>query len=290
MRLWVTVVVGITFVSAGAAEEIVLPLTNPGFEDGLAGWSVTDYEGVTCELAGRAASGKRSLHIVDTHDKNGSSVTSSSVPIEGPGAFELRGRYFPVSGSGLGMYVRIYDADDNCLNLETSHMVGLGGTDGKWLPFARRFYTSSAARSLEIWIHSYSHAHVDIYLDDLQLVTLGDEAMKPPWEGSYKIRPDETARLTAADVVGPDGIVYPNWTRTGVQGDIPDVPDFCRIEDYGGRADDDTDDAAALDAACVAAGEAGGGAVVLGEGTYCLDRPVTVRHSGVVIRAPGRGE
>ena len=34
-------------------------------------------------------------------------------------------------------------------------------------------------------------------------------------------------------------------------------------------------------------GQKGGGAVLLGEGTYDLDRPVTVRHDGVVIR--GRG-
>jgi hypothetical protein len=39
-----------------------------------------------------------------------------------------------------------------------------------------------------------------------------------PWPPQYKIRPDQTDRLTAADVVGPDGIVYPNWTRCGVQG------------------------------------------------------------------------
>ena len=38
-------------------------------------------------------------------------------------------------------------------------------------------------------------------------------ANAPPWESQYKIKPDEKARLTAADVVGPDGIVYPNWTK-----------------------------------------------------------------------------
>ena len=42
-----------------------------------------------------------------------------------------------------------------------------------------------------------------------------------PWPRQYKIKPDQKARLTAADVVGPDGIVYPNWTRCGVQGKIP---------------------------------------------------------------------
>ena len=114
-----------------------------------------------------------------------------------------------------------------------------------------------------------------------------DDTSVPPWKGQYKIKPSETERLTAADVVGPDGIVYPNWTRCGVQGGIPQVTNTVRIEDFGGRADDGQDDSAALDRACRSVGEKGGGAVLLGGGTYHLDRPVTIRHNGVVIR--GRG-
>jgi len=101
-----------------------------------------------------------------------------------------------------------------------------------------------------------------------------------PWPAQYKIKPNETGWLTPADVVGPDGIVYPNWTRCGVQGGIPDVKPFATVEKYGGRADDDGDDAEALERACETAGQRGGGAVMLGEGTYYLDRPVTVRHDG----------
>jgi len=43
-------------------------------------------------------------------------------------------------------------------------------------------------------------------------------ANAPPWQGQYKIKPEQKVRFTAADVVGPDGIVYPNWTKCGVQG------------------------------------------------------------------------
>ena len=44
----------------------------------------------------------------------------------------------------------------------------------------------------------------------------------------------------------------------------------------------------ALQDACDAAGRAGGGAVLLGEGTYYLDHKVLITHSGVVIRGKGR--
>jgi len=60
-----------------------------------------------------------------------------------------------------------------------------------------------------------------------------------PCPPQYKLKPEETQRLTPADVVGPDGVVYPNWTRCGVQGGIPEVKVFDRIENYGAKADDD---------------------------------------------------
>ena len=69
-------------------------------------------------------------------------------------------------------------------------------------------------------------------------LALSARAKSPvPWERQYKIRPSEKARLTPADVVGPDGIVYPNWTKCGVQplgplsgGGIPNVKAIAKIE------------------------------------------------------------
>ncbi len=109
-------------------------------------------------------------------------------------------------------------------------------------------------------------------------------AAPTPWHPQYK------AGGTPADVLGPDGRTwFPNWTAVGVQGGIPDVEVFARIEDFGG-ADDDRDNAQALQDACNAAGRAGGGAVLLGEGTYHLDGKVLITHSGVVIRGAGRNK
>ena len=108
-----------------------------------------------------------------------------------------------------------------------------------------------------------------------------------PWGRQYKIKPDEKERLTPADVVGPDGIVYPNWTKCGVQGGIPRAEAITKIEDFGTKPDDEVDDSRALQKACEAAGKMGGGAVLLGEGTYYLDLPVTVRDDNVVIRGQG---
>ncbi len=133
-----------------------------------------------------------------------------------------------------------------------------------------------------------------------------DPAGNAPWERQYKIKPNETGRMTPADVLGPDGIVYPNWTKSGVQVEdpafgtsgaaltdrgrsgIPQVKAVNSIEAFGGKAGDDLDDSKALAQACEAAGTKGGGAVLLDEGTYYLDRPVTVLHDNVVIRGKGQ--
>ena len=112
-------------------------------------------------------------------------------------------------------------------------------------------------------------------------------AVQPPWQPQYKIRPNETSRLTAADVVGPDGLVYPDWRYAGVPGGIPDVKEVARIEDFGARADDGVDDSAAIDRAVAAAAKTGGGAVVFGKGTYHLDAPVVVTHDRIVLRGQG---
>ena len=108
-----------------------------------------------------------------------------------------------------------------------------------------------------------------------------------PWAPTYKIGPDEKGRLTAADVVGPDGIVYPDWRYAGVPGGIPDVPETAKIEDFGGVADDDKDDSVAFIAGIDVVAKKGGGALRLGEGTYHLDRPVIITHDNIVIRGQG---
>ena len=115
----------------------------------------------------------------------------------------------------------------------------------------------------------------------------GAEEGSPPWPPTYKIKPHETERLTAADVVGPDGIVYPDWRYAGVPGGIPRVPVAAPLAEFGGRPDDDRCDSAALAAGVAAVASTGGGALLLDAGVYHLDRPVVIPCDGIVIRGQG---
>lgn len=106
----------------------------------------------------------------------------------------------------------------------------------------------------------------------------------PPWPGQYKLKPED--KLTAADVVGPDGIVYPNWKRVGVQGGIPKVPVVLKLAELDAKPE--TDISALLAKGCEEVAAKGGGAILIDKGTFHLDNPVVIRQSGVVIRGSGR--
>lgn len=274
--------------TTGLAQSKALPIPNGDFEQGAEGWTIPADEGMSTLSQEQSASGKWSLKVVDDHDKNGSTAIASRVPVQGAGVYELHGKVFPVSGSGLGIYVRVYDKDGKQIGKgDEYHRGAPSEPTGKWIPFTSSIYTSDDAAFLELWIHSYSHAHVVAYLDDFRFENLGQRGMQPPWEGTYKIRPEEKAKLTAADVVGPDGIVYPDWRWAGVPGGIPKVAAAAKVEEFGAKADDDADDSAAIERGAEEVGKRGGGALVLGAGTYHLDRPVLITQSGVVLRGAG---
>ena len=284
-RLLAALLTGGCLVALAAGPDRVLPLANPGFEEGLAGWRIEEDPPMSALAVEPVAAGKASLHIRDDDGSRGSAVSAARVSFAGAALLEVRGRLFPVSGQGLGVYVRQYDKQGVCVSGE-SHLAGLGGSERAWRPFAIAFDTLPECAELELHFHSYNAARVEAFLDELQLVALGAEPL-PPWPGSYKLRADDAGRLTAADIVGPDGVVYPNWSRCGVDGGIPAVPVVVRLADFGAVAGSGRDMAEALEKAVSAAAERGGGAIALDPGEYCLDRPVTVRASGVVLRGAG---
>jgi len=108
----------------------------------------------------------------------------------------------------------------------------------------------------------------------------------PPWKGQYKLKPTDRSKLTPADVVGPDGIVYPNWKKVGVQGGIPQVKVVVKLAELG--ATPETDICDLLDKAMELAAKQGGGAILIDEGTFHLNRQIVIRESGIVIRGAGR--
>ena len=121
------------------------------------------------------------------------------------------------------------------------------------------------------------------------------------WPTQYTIRPWESSRLTAADVVGPDGIVYPDFTGVGVTGGVPDINNSTvratytvfNVRTYGALGDGATndDDAVAAAAAAVrthlAASPTNKAILYFPAGTYVLSNPVLLNTSNAVIDGDG---
>lgn len=112
----------------------------------------------------------------------------------------------------------------------------------------------------------------------------------PPWPGKRRIAAEETGRMTPADIIGPDGIVYPDWRAAGIPGGIPKMATVTSLSETGGIPDDDADDAGALEKAVALAAERGGGAIAIGPGVWHLDHPVVIASPGIVLRGPASGE
>ncbi len=125
------------------------------------------------------------------------------------------------------------------------------------------------------------------YLDKIYYGPIKDEHDLPPWEGTYKIRAHEPEKLTAADVMGPDGIAYPNWTNVGLPHGIPALKNTLLASDFGVVPDDEGDDSAALQKAVDAMKVQGGGVLFIPEGIYYLDQPVIITGNNMVLRGAG---
>ena len=269
-------------------EEV--PVNNGSFERGLEGWAVPRDEGMTRVSTEAVRTGSHALKVTDEDGARGSDATSEPVSVGGARVIDLKGFVRPVSGSGLGVYVRLRDAAGKQIGgNEDFHRTLPSEPVGAWVPFSLAVITTPETAVIEIWLHSYGAAKVTAYLDDLVLVDRGAPSSARPWPAQYKIKPEEKGRLTAADVVGPDGIVYPDWTHAGVPGGIPRVAVRARAEEFGARPDDGKDDADALERAAESVGAKGGGVLLLAPGEYHLDRPISIRRDGVVLRGAGRG-
>ncbi|MGQ9729764.1 MAG: hypothetical protein ACUVX8_00695 [Candidatus Zipacnadales bacterium] len=145
---------------------------NEDFEHGAWGWSINDK--MTRISEERAYSGRFSMKIVDTETTNGSNTTSARLPLAAKRKYMLTGQVFPVSGNGLGLYIKYYDAQGTQLN-ETdergwiSAIGSLGGESKRWEPFRFPFETPPGTEYVQIWIHSANSAVVEAYLDDLEV-------------------------------------------------------------------------------------------------------------------------
>jgi len=173
-----SITVVITPLPMGGRRDGVL-LRNGGFEEGDWAWKIRK-NGMGSLSTERSAGGKVSLKILDTSREKGSSISSACIPIEKPGAFELRGKVLTVSGSGVGLYMIFLDKNRQVLNPRDHRgyidSVGTArGKPGTWQAFAFPFQSLKGTAYLQVWIHSANGIETESYLDDLEIVRVGQQ-------------------------------------------------------------------------------------------------------------------
>ena len=95
---------------------------------------------------------------------------------------------------------------------------------------------------------------------------------------------DQPRAIPGVSRLGPDGVVYPDFTDAGVRGGIPAVegPVF-NVTDFGANGADDQPDEKAIRATVASCIAKGGGVVYFPDGTYQLDGGVMVQNAGSVV-------
>ncbi len=141
---------------------------------------------------------------------------------------------------------------------------------------------------IKVWMPVHLPVPQVLRIDDIRLESADSGPTQPPWKPQYKIRPEETARLTAADFPGPDGIVYPDFSRAGVRPGFHDRKEGRRLKiaDFGAQPNDGKDCFEALSKA-IAALPPEGGVIEFDAGHYRLSRFLTITRDHVVLRGAG---
>jgi len=162
--------------AAGPQEDTVLSFPNAGFEEGAKGWSLDPMSTIAEDVA---ATGRFSLRTVDNDgNKGGSHARGPKIPINYTGRFEVSGKVFPVSGSGLGIYVGAYTAKGKLLTGQSHVLAAPREPKGQWVPFRGNATAPNGTAYLQLWVHSYSMALVEAYLDDLRITFRRDLSMQ----------------------------------------------------------------------------------------------------------------
>ncbi|WP_309383055.1 carbohydrate binding domain-containing protein [Cerasicoccus frondis] len=261
-------------------------LFQDGFESGLCEWVLDEDETMSVVLADAAHRGASGLRVTDESEIHGSSISTPRFPVDPGLVYEVRFMARAVEKSRAAVYIRFFDEAGEQLNRGADLRAIVGSR--QWRKQSVKAYPPEGAVAVDAWIHSYAQDRDVVFdIDDFTLVAYEPEAPTPPWVGTYKLEAG-ASDLTVADVVGPDGLVYPDWRMAGIAGGIPHLPTVVGPEFFEGSESGDI--GPLINEALEIAAKTGGGAVELPAGVFSLESPIVIQHSGVVLRGNADGE
>lgn len=175
---------------AGTILNLALNSDFEQVEDGKpVGWTIGD-RGISVLTEEKVRTGKYALKIMDKSEKDGSNVFSARLPIKPGKRYAVRLWSYLVEGKpGLGVYFRFWDEKgEETKELadarERSRHVAIM-KQGEWVQTFFAIDPPAQAKSIAIWLHTFSTAVLTCYVDDVQLLEFDPGAFEEAenWSG-----------------------------------------------------------------------------------------------------------
>jgi hypothetical protein len=163
------------FLLAGLASSLFaadLPLSNPGFEDGLKGWIVAKGDDISAVVPEAAHSGSMGLQINDQDAVAGSGVASIWFPAKAGKTYTIDFWSRIKSGEGVAVYLRFRDVKNQALTSaqpKNEQLLIIPKDTKQWTPFKLSGVAPEGSAFVSIWVHSFSKNKVLVHFDDLVL-------------------------------------------------------------------------------------------------------------------------
>lgn len=136
-----------------------LPMVNPGFEEGDAGWRFKEPTPMSTVTGDAAYEGAAGLRVEDTDGVAGSNAISGMVPVVAGTRYVLT--FWAKSSTPpplAGVFLWYYSSDKKLIELKDRPASMVGAGDGKWRQQTLEFTIPEGVSYAALWVHSLSKA------------------------------------------------------------------------------------------------------------------------------------
>lgn len=215
------------FVAASGVRAQSNPLPDAGFEGGAEAWSI--HDSVSKIIPDAARTGQAGLRVgQEEYFAGGASVHSAQFAVQ-PGQTVTMSFWARANQTNMGVYFMFFDEagkmTGQAINCPVTHK------DGQWHQYTKSAKAPAGAKTVDLWVHTYSGAKGIVDLDDFEIGGLGDEAKALPakqprprprkQEAAEKVEESDVPKrdepviivLKLDDVKQSGQTVHPRWQR-----------------------------------------------------------------------------
>jgi peptidoglycan/xylan/chitin deacetylase (PgdA/CDA1 family) len=204
--------------AASGRAQTPMPIANPGFEEGVSGWTILEEnESMSTASPDAAYAGKLGLRVEDNSDTLSSKALSSSIDVIPGKTYRLTFWARTFTPGRMGVFFRFNDGSQKIINEGKLDYLSIDQGNGEWREYTKAVRAPEGAATLMVWIHSYSKMTGSTDFDEFVLVESDEQpdtpasvpsaAAAPKREGPAKII------IKADDLRVHKGKIHPQWVQ-----------------------------------------------------------------------------